>query len=100
MTPAAVATPRGPVPSMEMRFVPTQRMMKLLAHKSLSFVIYAEPAATPTPLPTGSAKKFVGEAGGTECATAPRQPAYSGALTGSYGRQAAPCKRSRASPTP
>jgi hypothetical protein len=51
-----VATPRGPVPSLEMRFVPTQRMMKLLAHKSLSFVVYAEPAATPTPEPTASAK--------------------------------------------
>jgi len=50
-----VATPRGPVPSMEVRFVPTQRTMKLLAHKSLSFVVYAEPAATPTPEPTAKA---------------------------------------------
>jgi hypothetical protein len=55
-TPTTVATPRGPVPSMEVRFVPTQRMMKLLAKKSLSLVVYAEPAATPTPEPTGSAK--------------------------------------------
>jgi hypothetical protein len=55
-TATAVATPRGPVPSMEVRFVPTQRMMKLLAHKSLSFVVYAEPAATPTPEATASAK--------------------------------------------
>jgi hypothetical protein len=55
-TPTVAATPRGPVPSMEVRFVPTQRAMKLLAKKSLSFVVYAEPANTPTPEATASAK--------------------------------------------
>lgn len=54
--PARMATPRPPVPSMLVRFVPTQRTMKLLAHKNLVFVLYAEPAPTETPAPTASGK--------------------------------------------
>lgn len=87
-TPAVVATPRGPVPSMEVRFVPTARQMKLLAKKSLSFVVYAEPAETPTPEPTGSAK-----------AKASARPSASGTPQASASAAASPAASANASAT-
>jgi len=91
-TASPIATPRGPVPSMEVRFVPTQRQMKLLAHKSLSFVIYAEPAPTPTPTPTGSAKP-------ASAAKAGASPAASASAAGSPTASASATASAEASAT-
>jgi hypothetical protein len=71
-----VTTARPPAQTVEYRFVPVERPVKLLAKKSLVYVLYAEPA--PSPSPTGSAA-----ASAAPKARASGSPAASAAPSGS-----------------
>ncbi|MBV8601594.1 MAG: hypothetical protein JO359_08540 [Candidatus Eremiobacteraeota bacterium] len=79
-TPFAVAgTARPPVQTLEMRFAPSPREMKLLAKKNLVFVLYAEPAPTPTPSASGSAKGSPAPSASASASPAPSSSASTAA---------------------
>jgi len=87
----AIATPRPPVPSTVVRFTPTQRIMKLLAHKNLVLVLYAQPQPTPTPSASGkSAASASPGASATAGASASPTASAEGSPTAAPSISAAP----------
>jgi hypothetical protein len=77
--PMMAATQKPPVQTMQVRFVPEQRTMKLLAKKNLVFVLYAEPSQTETPSPSPSPSASAGAtASATPTSSASPAPSPSG----------------------
>ncbi|MGH7661087.1 MAG: hypothetical protein ACRENA_09275 [Vulcanimicrobiaceae bacterium] len=86
-TPAIAATQKPPVQTMQVRFVPEQRTMKLLAKKNLVFVLYAEPTETETPTPKPSSKS---SAAATASASASAVPSAAPSVTPASSTSPAP----------